>query len=182
MIQIERTSSTDHSPAIHIPAHIRWPAGIIALLGMSVVIQTFAIFVAHGDPSFAVEPDYEQKAANYNDVIAQRQANAALGWTASVRTSPADRPSDAVVVRVRLVDKTGDAVEGADVSFDACHVGRASKVFHSSLSPDASGDYSAELPANRSGIWEFRVTATRTGEVFTAKIRQDVLVSRSVAR
>lgn len=182
MIQIERTASNPHGASISIPAHIRWPAGIVALLGMSVVIQTFAIFVAHGDPSFAVEPDYEQKAANYDDVIAQRQANAALGWTASVRTVPADRPGGAVIVRVRLVDGTGAPVDGAAVSFDACHVGRASNVLHSSLSPDASGSYSVELPASRSGIWEFRITATRSDDVFTAKIRQDVLVTRSADR
>jgi len=170
------------NPSIHIPAHIRWPAGIIALLGMSVVIQTFAIFVAHGDPSFAVEPDYEQKAANYDDVIAQRQANAALGWTASVRTVPAERPGDTVTVRVGLVDETGNAVEGAEVSFDACHVGRAAQVLHATLIPDLDGGYSAQLPATRSGIWEFRITATRSDDVFTSTIRQDVLVGRSAGR
>lgn len=159
----------------HLPPQVRWPLGIVALLLMSVVIQMIAVFLAAGDPSFAVEEDYERKAARYDEVIAQRAENERLGWRAAVRTVPPEARRGAVEVDVTLLDAAGDPIDDADVEFETCHLARAANILRARPRAVGDGRYRVELDMRRTGIWEFRITARRLDETFTATVRQDVL-------
>lgn len=167
---------------VSIPASVRWPAGVVLLLSMSVVIQSVAVFLASGDPSFAVEENYEAKAMNYNDVIAQRQENLRLGWRATVLTTPPNRSLGPVSVDVLITDADDLPILGALVRFDARHVARAAQIVRAAPTERDDGHYQVDLPITRTGIWEFRVTAERGADVFTATVRQDVLAKEVTAR
>ncbi|MFG0316370.1 MAG: FixH family protein [Planctomycetota bacterium JB042] len=153
-----------------------WVGLVVLLLGMSVVIQGTALFLANSDPSFAVEEDYERKAAAWDDLARRRRASDALGWAADVSTRAGDRRGDAVV-RVSLADRNGLPVEAAEVVVETFHNARASRVLTDVLrTTDAPGVYEATLPMRRPGLWELRITATRGEDVFLRTLRKSVLV------
>lgn len=150
----------------------RWVGMVIGLLGLSVVIQGIAVFLSVGDPSFAIEPDYENKAVHYDDIRLQRLHNEALGWTVGIRAT-AGRPGD-MQVDVILQDDAGRLIEDAQVGLEALHVARANRVLRADALPYAETGYRCALPMRRSGIWEFHVDARRGDEHFTAVVRETI--------
>ena len=61
-----------------------WIGLVVALLALSVGVHAVLLIASINDPSFAVEPDYERKARNYDEIQRQREASRALGWMADL--------------------------------------------------------------------------------------------------
>lgn len=143
-----------------------WPIGVAAVLSLTVGANFWVLAVANDDPSFAIEPDYYQKALKWDDEMAQQQRNATLKWQLTPALSPFDRKG--AVLTVRLTDSTGAALTGAKVTVAALANARANAVLDATLAPGARDGYAVVLPINRAGEWELRFEAVRGAERFTA--------------
>lgn len=131
------------------------------------------IYHAHADPSFAVEADYYNKAVHWDAEAAQERRNAELGWVVEVETLPGDQGAPSRL-RLTLEDAEGRAISDARVSVEAFHNARAADRRTLTLSSDSAGAYGAVAAFEREGLWEFRVTAHRGDEVFTAVLQRMV--------
>ena len=57
-----------------------WPIGITTVLATTVAANLWVMRIANDDPSFAIEPDYYQKAIMWDSTLAQARRDAILGW------------------------------------------------------------------------------------------------------
>jgi nitrogen fixation protein FixH len=128
--------------------------------------------LAIDDSSFALERDYYAKAVAYDTEIAQRAQNARLGWSVSASAAPAQRGKPSRI-EARLSDAAG-ALDRARVKVEALRNASAGRVLEAELREVAPGQYEAELPLERGGLWELRFTATRDAARFTTSQRLDV--------
>ena len=64
-----------------------WPWFVVALLVATAGGQGIMLYAATHDPTFAIEPDYYQKAVAFDTTIQQERGNLALGWTATARAA-----------------------------------------------------------------------------------------------
>lgn len=157
-----------------------WIAGVVAILGATVGVNLYVLRIASADPSFAVEPDYYGKALRWDDELAQRDHNAALGWR--VEPALATTPPAGATLNLRLADAGGRPVRDASVRVRAFAVARAAHVVEATLAAASDGGYSAALPVNRAGLWELRVEAVRGRDRFTSVHRLDVRAGAEAQR
>ena len=145
-----------------------WPVGLALALTLSAGGNIVFMILANRDPSFAVEPDYYQKGLDWDRTMAQEAANRVLGWTARLEDS-APAPGGRRLV-LRVLDREGRPVEGAEVTLEALHGARAAEIVRGRLTGSGQGRYGADLPLVRAGVWELRVRAARGAAVFTQRI------------
>ncbi|MFG0259689.1 MAG: FixH family protein [Phycisphaerales bacterium JB041] len=157
-----------------IPANIAWPGFVLALLGMSVTMVTITVVAAVGDPSFAVESDYHDKAIRWDDQVAQEARNAELGWR--VAPSLGSMPdSGGPALFVRLTDRDGSPISGAVVEGSSFHYAAADRVQTLSfVEAGEPGAYAAPARLERAGLWDLRLTVDAAGEHFTYRQRLDL--------
>ena len=142
------------------------PAGLLAaMLGGLLTLA----HIAGDDPSFAVERDYYRKASDWNAEMAQRAENERLGFRADLTL--ARLPSGKHALSLELRDRAGAPVSGARVTAVAFHNARAGRHLELDLRPEATA-YTAEIPAQRPGLWEFRITALAGSDRFTTVVRR----------
>ena len=151
----------------------QWPLIVVALLVGGAGANVGLMLVAAGDKSFAVEPDYYQKALHWDETMAQAARNAALGWSVAAAFEPAGRPGQ-VTLSARLIDGEGHAIEGARVAVETFHSARAGHVVTAVLGPEGAGRYQATLPLGRPGMWEIRFRVERGDQVFTSTLVRDL--------
>jgi len=154
---------------------LRWPIGISLILTVFVIANLVVMRVAGADPSFAVEPDYYQKAVHFDSTLELERASAALGWTA---VSTMRHDSAETTLTVALSNATGQPVAGATVSVAARFIARANDVLPATLRETAPGRYEARMDVRHAGQWEVRVDAHRGAEHFFATTRLEAPVSR----
>jgi nitrogen fixation protein FixH len=146
----------------------RWPMAIVALLTIFVAANLMVMRLAGADPSFAIEPDYYQKAVAFDSTMAVERRSGELRWTAASRMT---RRDSGMTLTVVLADRSGAPVTGAAVSISARFNARANDVLLATLSEAAAGRYEAPLDARHAGQWEVRVNATRGADRFVASTR-----------
>ena len=142
-----------------------WPIAVAAILGLTIALNLWVARLAGSDPSFAIEPDYYQKALHWDDEMAQQRRNAALGWRLEPALAPLDRAGARLTVR--LTDRAGAPLPDATLTVEALAVARAAHTVRATLAPDAGG-YRAVLPLHTDGEWELRFEARRGDDRFTA--------------
>jgi nitrogen fixation protein FixH len=123
--------------------------------------------IATDDPSFAVESNYYQKAVAWDSTMAQLAENERLAWQAELAIA-----GGAVVVQ--LTDKQRRVVPGVNVTLEAFPNARANRVLKVQLHELTPGRYGTKLAVDRAGLWEFRLTAQRGTDRYTATLRQEV--------
>jgi nitrogen fixation protein FixH len=153
-----------------------WPLGLVALLVASAGANIALVVITSRDASFAVEPNYYAKALAWDETMAQQARNEALGWSLGLRVDPAGARGRQSVT-VRLADRAGAPIEGAQIAVEAFHNARASRILAAALSPEGQG-YAAVMPLDRPGLWEFRLRVTRGPEVFVSTLTRDVTEDR----
>lgn len=149
-----------------------WPNLIYALIAMHLLVVGVTVYAANRDRSFAVEPDYDTKALEWNKTAAQIEANRKLGWTIAVDRWPVVGGEGAI--RIRLTDRLGRPLEGARVELTAFASIRASDRRAATLTAAEPGVYSGPLETRRSGLWEFRFTVHRGPDVFTSTMEHEI--------
>ena len=150
----------------------RWPQAVTTILGITVAANIWLIRVASGDPSFAVEKDYYQRGVHWDDEMAQRARNRALGWRLAATLSPIETGRGADL-RIALTDSVVSPIEDASVVVTAVHVARAGQPVELTLAQRAPGEYEARVPIERAGLWELRIDIHRGADRFTATERLD---------
>jgi nitrogen fixation protein FixH len=142
-----------------------WPFIIAGALGLHVVGSMVMVYFATSNESYTVEPDYYQKALNWNDKRAQDRSNAELGWQLEFTVEPARAGQDPTL-SVELTSADGESVTGATVAVEAFANARRDDVLTATVMPSESG-YRTTMPMRRDGLWEFRFTVTRGDDLFT---------------
>jgi len=151
----------------------RWPLAVTAILGLTVAANIWLIRTASGDPSFAIEENYYERGVHWDDELAQRAANRALGWKV-VATMTQDATGNGAVLHLVLTDSAVAPIEGASVVVRAMHVARARNPVQVTLASAGPGQYQARLSVERAGLWELRIDVHRGADRFTATERLDV--------
>lgn len=140
--------------------HVAWGMGGFFALILAVNIG-FTVLALSSFPGEDVPKAYDL-GLRYNEALAEKRVQAALGWRAGVALQ---RGVSGEVVRVRLLDGAGAGLEGAQVrarlgrpvvgAFDRALVFR----------PLGGGLYEAALPADLGpGRWRLRANAVRNGQ------------------
>ncbi|NJK89058.1 MAG: hypothetical protein HC923_06405 [Myxococcales bacterium] len=146
----------------------RWfPLMLAAILLTSVGANIYLIVRATNDPSFAVEPDYYQKAVNWDRAKAERSASDALGWQMELN-------ADTTSLRISLRDRLGRPIDGAFVEVEAFHNARANERLRGKLLPVGRGEYVLDQRFERAGLWEFRVAASVDDQRYVHVAQEDV--------
>lgn len=146
-----------------------FPNIVFVFIGLNVTIVGITIYLAHSDPTFAVEPDYYQQALRWDDTARRREHSAALRWTASASLARGHDPADGRL-QVTLTGPSGEPLTDATLTailFPSLH---ARDRQTPTLEPLAPGVYSAPVRVDTPGLWQCRLTATRAGELFTTTI------------
>ncbi|GIK20240.1 MAG: hypothetical protein DYG93_04850 [Leptolyngbya sp. PLA2] len=156
-----------------IPARLFWPGMVVALISISLCFAGVTAFVALTDPSFAVEPDYYDKALRWDERRAQASRNEELGWRIEVEVSASPDPLGNREVRLTALDADGRPIEGAAASVEMFHHARSSQRIVATLTESAPGVLVGPAPIARAGAWEVRYEVRRAGEAFigSAEVR-----------
>lgn len=137
-----------------------WPWIVVGLLGGHAAIIIAAVTMAVGDPSFAVVPDYYDKAVNFDAYKADLEASRALGWTLTLT------PEDSADLRGRraivasLLDRDGQPIAGAQIELYFTHLGGGDNGHVSFHAHDIGGTYRGTAVMPRGGRYQIDATAT----------------------
>lgn len=149
-----------------------WPFAIAIVLLVSAGSNIVIMLVARSDKSFAIEPDYYQKALDWDDVMAQEERNISLGWHVDARVDLGSGPDSGRVV-VTLTDSLGEPLQRASVDAVALHNARAAVRMGATLSEEGPGVYSASIAADKAGLWDVIITAQKGPDRFVQTVRVD---------
>lgn len=137
-----------------------WPIGIVAGLGVVFVANAIMITLALRNPSVMASEDPYGDALDYDRVIAERAATAALGWQVEFDVctqGPSPAPERGCVVTFTVRDRDGHAVEGLSGAIEARRGDDAALDRVASVSERGEGRYEAVLALARPGLYELSV-------------------------
>jgi len=138
------------------------------LVGHVALMVSFAV-IASGDPSFGVEPDYYEKALDWDRTRALMREPSEDGFALSTTLTPTTRDRG----ELRLVLRRADApVSGVRLKAAVFHLARARHWQTVELTERGAGLYGADVDLERDGLWEVRyemTTAERTYQ-FTRRL------------
>ena len=163
---------TDHALEVTVPQRGAklWPAVIFGLLGLNMTIVAVTVYFATSDRSAAIEPQYYQRAAAYEDTLRQGVVNARLGWTAQVSLD-----ADAERLLVTLRDASAEPIEAATVTASVFANIRSADRQQLTLAASGRGQYTAPVLVPVTGRWRVRLSAQRGTDVWTDE--REVVVS-----
>ncbi len=138
-----------------------WHVLIITAIAFGIVFAVNITFIVLSLETFTGEdvPDAYDQGLAYNDVLEERAAQAALGWTAALSAEITTGTTAAVTVA--LADADGAPVTGADVSVlfrRTTHDGEDTSL---TLFETGDGTYTAAIELPGAGLWELRGQARR---------------------
>jgi nitrogen fixation protein FixH len=149
-----------------IPPHIFWPGVVIALLTMSVIAIAITAMFALSDPSFAVVPDYYNKALKWDEDLARQHQSDSLGWTNTIEYGELDSDSGMRQLIVTLADAAGNPITNANLSATVFHPSRSNDIQTVSFEAAEPGRYIGAFQPTRIGFWEIKLRATHSEGVF----------------
>ncbi len=133
-------------------AATRWVGGVIALLVGNALAVAALIGAAGGDTGRRVVPDYYQKAAAWDDVMAASARTARLGWRCQVTAR-----GRTVAVACR---DDADRPVGASATITALPRGRADEAVAVTMEP-ADGGFRGVVSGGRHGLHDLTVVVLR---------------------
>ncbi len=169
----ERTAGSDTGRVGGIPARLFWPGMVVALISISLCFAGVTAFVALTDPSFAVEPDYYDKALRWDEQCEQAVRNSELGWRVEIEVSRSPDPLGRREARLTALNADGRPLEGATASVEMFHHARSSQRLSATLAESTPGVFVGSLPIERQGVWEVRFEVRRDSDAFagSAEVR-----------
>ncbi len=143
---------------------------ILGFFGVIIIVNViFLTFALRTFPGESMKKSYLQ-GLNYNEVLAERAEQAALGWSAEILRTGADG-----VIEVRLLDADGAPLKGLTVA------GQLRRIVHDrddralSFMSMGEGRYRAEAGALAPGAWRLAARAENpAGETFDFTARIEV--------
>jgi FixH len=156
----------------------RWMFAPIALLGLTVAIATATVLSAVVGHPLGMEPDYDAKAAAWEQERGQRAQNERLRWvvTPDIRSVGSMR-----TVHLRIEDKHAARIDASRVEVECIPVRAAESRRTITLGRLETGDFAGSFESTISGQWEFRVVVERGGVRYTDAFRRFLEVARTEA-
>ena len=148
------------------------PVGL--LVASTLGVGSMALVAVH-DPSFALEPNYYDKALHWDRAQAQAADNQRHGYTIELVQGIAVDQAGNARVRVRIADASGLDANDAIVSGTAFANAYASETTPLTFVRAESGVYAATVRARHLGLWEFRLIVDRGNARVTSTLRGDVV-------
>lgn len=151
-----------------------WTAVIVGLLCVQLAMSGVAIFLATGDPSAAVVPNYHKHALEWDQYVAVKQQSAALGWQWDVTVEPKGDVYGNHQVTLELHDRDGRPLDGATLDLHVWHHARAAEPVQIALSAvkDRPGIYAGTAVLRRSGLWHLDLLVRHGGQSFLGEGEQ----------
>lgn len=144
-----------------------WPLFIVGLILAQVSAAGALIWYAVSDPTFAIEPNYYQKALNWDDTARQHAANRSLAWKPTLEFADQSQGGTRTT-RLQIVDAGGTPIESARVTVESFFHAAANQRTTTDLRWDADERaYVGTLPIDRGGVWEMRFDIVRGADRFT---------------
>ncbi len=131
-----------------------WGSIVVGFLSLQVAIGVVAIFLATGDPSVAVVPDYYEKALKWDDYVALQNESDRLGWQVGTEITPTGKGLESQYVMLYLRDAKGQPLSELSGQVRVYHHARAAETSDVSIRSMSAGVYSAEVQMPRDGLWE----------------------------
>ncbi|MGE0556130.1 MAG: FixH family protein [Gemmatimonadales bacterium] len=141
-----------------------WPIALAGVLGLTVVANGVLVYQATRAGPAATEPDYYQRALDWDSTMAQARVNLELGWRVSGRLTGDGRVElavsdrDGAPIALARIDGEGFALAGGDA-------------YRLSLAPIGDGNYEGRLGDRRAGLHEIRLTIRTDDHRVTAVLR-----------
>jgi len=159
----------------------QWPLMIVGLLTLGVAANVAILVKGLNETEDSPEPDYYRKAVGWDASQAELARSRELGWkvdlTPSVVESVAGGGAAAggghVTIRGALLDDASVPIDGAKVVIEAFSI-RKSGQRTTAETTTAGGRFTVDLPYTASGLWEFRVRATRGNDTYTEVLRREL--------
>lgn len=111
----------------------------------------------------------------YNDILATRTAENALGWSIKVKLEPGAPEAMGGRLRLTLADRAGRPLTGVAVKATAERMSRFPQILSVDFRPDGPGEQVSAFAPPLAGRWFIRVRVERDGQV--AHAIQDVEVT-----
>jgi|SRR5690554_324899 len=153
-----------------IPSHIRYPAMIFALLGMTLVVNTILIIAINSDGGAQVVDDYYEKSIAWDEYAATRSESAARHWTLNFEIQR-NQPG-----RLAVHGPDQKPVEGLVAELHLRRPQLADDVALVALNPVVGepGVYHFEHPVTRAGLWDIIVEGEFEGRPVLLQHRHQI--------
>jgi hypothetical protein len=158
------------APVARKPRHWKWPLIVIGLLLGHISIMVTAVVLATTDKSFAVLPDYYQKAVNWDRSQAALRASEKLGWQVILVPSPEVDPTGHRTISLTLTDSANRPIANADVEVTAYHQARANEVIQTTFHTDSAGQASQVVTMRREGFYQINIIVHAETQRFVTAI------------
>lgn len=142
---------------------LAWPTAVAIVLALTIAGNFWVLHLATRDPSFAVEPDYYQRAIAWDSTMAEAREDVRLGWSLHATLTPGD---SVLHLGVDVADAAGTPLADLTIAVTATHNARASDVWATRLTSRGPGHYEGTLPSRRVGIWILTFAVSRGAERF----------------
>lgn len=139
-----------------------WPGLIFVLLGLNFCVVGATVYFAHASAT-PVEPDYYQRALNWDQEHRIRLAGRSLGWKMEAWFVRAGEQT--VQMEFRLLDSRDQPIRSARISAECFHEAQPTNVVSLGVVEGPPGEYRAALrtaDAQR-GLWRMTALARASG-------------------
>jgi nitrogen fixation protein FixH len=143
-------------------------AMMLAFFGITIAVNV--VFTFYAIDTFSgedVSKPYARGLA-YNDTLTARNAQEALGWTATIE---AVRENGAVAINARIVDRDGHTKDALTVEARLRRPTDANLDRTIALEPAGDGNYRAAATGVAAGAWDIIMRATESDAAFEAERR-----------
>ena len=158
-------------------AQFLWTGFILIFFVIQAIIWAVAITLTANDKSHAVVASYDERALNWDEEVAQRNASVQLGWQANLFIDSAADIRRFHVITLQIRDSDQAPVSGASIELVAFHRALAGEPQRVALAEIGDGVYSGKIQVRKSGLWQFEGKAIRADEVFLIDDQQLLKVS-----
>lgn len=141
------------------------------IIGVNVLMTTLAIETFDG----LDQQDAYRKGRDYNQVLAEQRAEAALGWSTQITSRIADPARRTVELTLSVAGARGGAVLGLVIEGTLKRPTNAALDTPIAFTPLGAGRYRAQVTLPAWGRWSLAVSA-REGSAH-ARIAQDLLIA-----
>ncbi len=140
---------------------------LCVFFGVMVAVNVvFTVFAVKTFPGEQVEKSYVQ-GIHYNDVLKDKERQAALGWAAEIGFEKQDNGAPRLVSN--WFDKSGEPMTQLTVNAKIVREVSEEGMSEFTLSADGPGRYYSDMSELGAGIWRIEVTAANSdNEIVTA--------------
>ena len=139
------------------------PGCFIAFFVCLAALEIWFVTLANKSFTGVVTDDAYSTGLNYNAMLAQREAERQLGWSASFTFAQGEGLDGQLTLSLR--DGEGQHLRASELRATAERMSRFPQIQAVTFSPQAEGEYGARIEVPLAGRWFIRVRIERDGQV-----------------